>query len=208
MGTNSMYKFPRVSEYRHFFYHTSQKSSRIKKWSIFLHFHCTGVIGDAGKTKRELILGTDGQTYRDFIFWRGQQQEQNVQFFLGSPVSLCTAVYSWIRAVPWECLARRDLQPSPLSLTCPMAPLPLNTLQQQQQGVNVCVHSNKRTSLAITEVPAVFFPSHASTGGHYPPLDLSTKHQFACKKHHRNSTGGQVLSKPISQMFTLIFGLF
>lgn len=62
-----MYEFPQASEYRHSFYPTSQKPSRIKKWSIFLHFHCIGVIGDTGKNNRDLILGTDGQRYRDHI---------------------------------------------------------------------------------------------------------------------------------------------
>lgn len=47
-------------EYRHSFYHTSQKSFRIRKWSIFLHFNCIGVIGDTGQTNRDLILSTDG----------------------------------------------------------------------------------------------------------------------------------------------------
>lgn len=90
-----MYEFPRVSEYRHSFHHIPKKSSRIKKWSIFLHFHSTGVIGDTRKTNRDLTLGTDGQRYSETsYFGEDSNNSKNAQFLLGSPVSLCTTVLS------------------------------------------------------------------------------------------------------------------
>lgn len=95
-------------------------------------------------------------------------------------------------------LARRDLQPFPLSLTFPMASVPLNTLQQQQ-GVNVCVCTERKgLPWPFLRFLHFLFLTHTSTGGHYSPLDLSTKHQFVCKMHHRNSTGGQVQTRHIS----------
>lgn len=100
-------------------------------------------------------------------------------------------------------LARRELQPFPLSLTCPMAPVPLNTLQQQQ-GVNVCVCiERKGLPWPFLRFLHFLFPTHTSTGGHYSLLDFSTKHQFVCKMHHRNSTGGQVQSRHIPLMAPL-----
>lgn len=160
-----MYEFPQVSEYRHSFYHTPQKPSRIKKWSIFLHFHCIGVIGDTGKNNRDLIPGTDGQRYRETIFWRRQQQQQKCTISLGlSRVFLYNRALSWIRVVPCLCLARRELQPSPLSLTCPMAPVPINPLQQQQ-GVNVCVCiQRKGLPWPLLRFLHFLFPTHTSTG--------------------------------------------
>lgn len=199
MGTNSMYKFPRVSEYRHFFYHTSQKSPRIKKWSIFLHFHCTGVIGDAGQTKRDLILGTDGQTYRDFIFWRDSNRSKMYNSswaLLCLSAQLCTAGSGLCPESAWS-----EETCSPLH--CPW-PVPWHHFHwtpcssSSSKGLMCVFIQIKGLPWPLLRFLHFFFPSHASTGGHYPPLDLSTKHEFACKKHHRNSTGGQVLSKPIS----------
>lgn len=68
-------------------------------------------------------------------FGEDNNNSKNAQFLLGSPMSLCTAVLSAGPGLCPESAWPQELQPSPLSLTCPMAPAPIST---QQQRVDVC----------------------------------------------------------------------
>lgn len=123
-------------------------------------------------------------------FGEDNNNSKNAQFLLGSPMSLCTAVLSAGPGLCPESAWPQELQPSPLSLTCPMAPAPIST---QQQRVDVCgCIQRKGLPWPLLRFLRFLFPNPHKHGG--SPLSLGPLHQaLVCLQDAPgNSTGGQV----------------
>lgn len=161
-----MYEFHRVSESRRAFYHIPQQSLRIKNvgqyFYTFTRLVLQEILGKLGGVLYSVLMVRD--TERLHILDK-TATTANPHISLGlSPASPSNHALNRITAVPWHCPPGGELQTSSPSLTCPIAPLPRSTLQQQQ-GLNVCVcFQRKELPRPLLKVPGFPLPTHTSTG--------------------------------------------
>lgn len=147
---------------RHSFYHTPQKSSRIKNVGQYFYTFTLLLLEDILEKLRGVLHS--GQRYRETSYFGENSNSKNAPFSWALP---CLSIQSSSQTNHSHALAlpaQRKAADLPTILDLPVARLPINTLQQQ----NMCV-CFQRKGLPWAVPKLLGFPLPANSCRHRAP---------------------------------------